>query len=203
MGHRLGSLRLYMTALWSMCFEGRHAMPSQNPTAILEVAELQQRLVIKLLFDSTEHTLHTMMAAMWPNGTNPHAALKELSRHADFIRIHQFPESQQVEITGFFLPSAPVIQFPTELRGWWIEPLMKKYVKTSEDEIFLKRIPLQQPSTLNIGENLDHASDTLRTTLLQMANVTHEDRIDFEKRLNNIKFLVQEIDKKMVKKKTA
>lgn len=206
-GPRTSSIRLYLTSLWSMCFEGRHALPSQTPAATFEVAEIQQKLVIKLLFETSEHTLQRMMGALWPAATGSTASLfsplKEMSRQVDYLRVQQFPESQQVEITGIFFPQAPVLQFPNELRGWWIEPLQKQFAKTTETEVFLKRIPLSASGTHDVRSNLDQSAEALRVALLQLTHLSPEERAAFDHRLSNIKFLVQEIDKKVVKKKTA
>lgn len=202
-GHRLLNIRLYMTALWSLCYEKRHSMPSKGAAATLEIAEVNRRLVIKLLFESADLTLHSMMEQLWPNSPNPNATLRELTRNSDYLRIHQFPESQQVEVTAFFTPGAPSIQYPNELRGWWIEPLVKKYVKTAEDEMFVKRVPISAHGAEAVGEQLQQIVETLRTTLMQVTTLSPEERAAHEQRFNNIKFLVQEMDKKMLQKKAS
>ena len=89
------------------------------------------------------------------------------------------------------------------MRGWWIEPLTKKFAKNTDEEQFVKRVPIHQHGANEVGGNLHQAVEVLRQALLKMNSLTPEERSTYEPRVANIKFLVSEIDKKVVQKKAS
>lgn len=199
--HRLAGLRFYMTALWSLCYQEKHSFPDATPCAHLEISEVSKRLAIKLVFESSELTLKQMMEFLWPSGQKQNPAVNELVRHADFLRFHHFPESHQIELTAFFSTNAPAIHQPGEVRGFWIEPLKKKFLKTPEEEGFSRRVSIQQSKSENMAENLHSAIESLRHVMIQMAHVTApEDRANMEAQVANIRFLILEIEKRLPEK---
>jgi len=199
---RLFGLRFYLTALWSLCYQEKHSFPDATPTAQLEMTEINKCLAIKLVFESSDLTLKQMMDYLWPSGHHQNQAVNELVRHADFLRIHHFPESHQLEITGFFSQSAPAIRHPGEVRGFWIEPLKKRFLKSAEDEVFLKRIPIQARSG-STHDHLQAITEGLRQLLIQFAQATPDEKAALENQISNLRFLIHEVEKVAEKKKIA
>jgi hypothetical protein len=198
---RHSSLRFYMTALWSLCFQEKHSFPDATPCAQLEIAEINKRLAIKLVFESSELTLKQMMEYVWPSGSHHNQAVNELVRHADFLRIHHFPESHHIEVTAFFSPTAPSLHHPGEVRGFWIEPLKKKFLKSAEDEIFSKRLPIHQTKSEQTTENLQTIIESFRQVLIQLnQNTSPEERAAMESQVANIRFLLHEVEKRIPEK---
>jgi hypothetical protein len=200
---RSASLRIYLTALWTLCFRERHSLQSTEPCGELEISEFNKRLVVKLVFESHELTLKHMMDYFWPNDSGEKdGTVRELVRHSDFIRVHHFPESHQVEILAFFTPSAPSIHFPSEVRGFWVEPMKTKYLKLTEGAPG-KRIPIHQAKRALVSERVHEVLEALRSVHHQLANATAEERLMLESQVSHIHFLVSEIEKKLAEKKKA
>jgi hypothetical protein len=196
--NRSSELRFYMTALWSLCFQEKHSFPDATPCAQLELAEINKRLAIKLIFESSDLTLKQMMEYVWPSGSHQNRAVNELIRHSDFLRIHHFPESHHIEITAFFSPNAPSTRHPGEVRGFWIEPLKKKFLKSAEDEVFMKRIPIMHTQSEHMTEHLQAIIENFRQLLIQLGQSTSpEDRAAVESQIANIRFLLQEVEKRL------
>ena len=200
---RTQSLRFYMTALWSLCFQERHSFPNNHPCATLEIAETNKKLVIKLVFESMDLTLKHMMDHLWPaGGDRPNLAVRELVKHCDFLRVLHYPESHHVEVTAFFTPEAPALSYPGEVRGFWVEPLKIKFLKsTNEEEAFLKRIPIHNAQKEAVIDQVQEVVDSLRNIHLQLPQLTPADRIHLEHPLSNVRFLLTEIEKKVAEKK--
>jgi hypothetical protein len=202
---RSESIRFYLTALWSLCFQEKRSALSSEPCAELEIAEFNKRLAIKLVFESNDLTLKQMMEYFWPNHSQPHQTIGELVRHSDFIRVHHYPETHKIEITAFFIPSAPSLHYPTVVRGYWIEPLKMKYLKTKvnpgEEELFLKRLPIVLPPSELLSQNMQMISEYLRSTLELTAEGSPEEKNSVESHIQHIRNLLTELEKKVAEKK--
>lgn len=129
--NRLSNFRFFLTGLWSYMV----------PSAEIEVAEFQKRIAIKALFSNSDYTLKQSMNWMWPNHVPTHPSINEMHTHSDFMRIHHYPETQQVELTAYFLQGNPSMNYPNEVRGFWIEPVQIKNLKLNEDH--LKRVSVK------------------------------------------------------------
>ncbi len=200
--NRLHSIRFYLTALWSLCFEERHSFQNKLPCGLLEISEFNQRLAIKLTFENTDLTLKQMMSFLWPNHDGEkNLAIRELVRHSDFVRAYHFPESHHIELTGFFTPQAPALHHTGELRGFWIEPLRTKLLKSTDEEIQFKKIPILRSNKGTMPERLQEVLETLRALQSQLANSGYEERAIIENQVSNLRFLVDEIEKKVAEKK--
>ena len=150
---RTSNIRFYLTALWALCFEVKHSSQKNQfePCAEFELIEFNKRLAIRLIFESHEFALKKVMDYLWPCNLHDHQVMNELVRHSDFIRVNHFPESHQIEITAFLIPAAPSIHYPNEVRGLWIEPLKKHYLKKNEEQTVAKRVPIQTTNKLQIA----------------------------------------------------
>jgi hypothetical protein len=198
---RQAALRFYMTALWMLCFHEKRSFPDTSACATLELGELNKHLLIRLNFDSNELTLKRMMEYLWPSGAKENLPVNEMVKHSDFLRIHHYPENHHIEITAFFSHDAPSLNHPGEVRGFWIEPLKKKYIRTTEEE-FLKCIPIQHDQSMKMGENLHVAIESIRKTLLQASSVGQSEIRALDPQIINLRFLMNEIDKRFTTGKT-
>ncbi len=122
---RMPNFRFFLTGLWT------YVVPEN---AEIEVVEYQKKMVIKALFKNPAYTLKQSMNWMWPNHVPTHPSIKEMHTHSDFIRFHHYPESQQIELTAFFLQENPSAAYPNEVRGFWIEPMQLKNLRLNEDQ---------------------------------------------------------------------
>jgi hypothetical protein len=198
---RMPALRIYLTALWTLCFRERHSMQSTESCAELEISEVNKRLAIKLVFESRELTLKHTMDHLWPaDAQNKDGSVRELVRNSDFLRVSHFPESHLVEMTAFFTPDAPSKHYPGEVRGFWVEPLKNKFLKIDED-LPGKRIPIHQAKRGLMSEQLHEVLEQLRSIHNQLSPSNFEERALLEHQVSHIRFLVQEIEKKVAEKK--
>ena len=198
---RAQSIRFYLTALWTLCFQEKKSVLSSEPCAEFEIAEFDKRLAMKLVFESNDLTLKQMMEYFWPSTSQPNPTVTELIRHSDFIRVHHYPENHKIEITAFFIPSAPCQNFPTEVRGYWIEPLKMKFLnvtaKEAQEELFLKRLPIALPPFELLSQNMQMISDYLRNMLQNMGENTPTENAAAEIHVTTVKNLVLELQKKI------
>ena len=200
---RAESLRLALTSAWSLCFSDHRFLQNNAPCAFLELAEYQKRLAVKLTFENSELTLKHVMDYLWPSGTDRHPSFSELAKHSDFLRVHFFPESHLLEVTLFFLPEAPVLRYPGEIRGFWIEPLKNKFLKSVEENQFSKRVSLNRAPEDRVTDQLQEVLERLRALHSQLKPLNTEQRTTFDQQVSNIRFLVHEIEKKVAEKKKA
>jgi hypothetical protein len=142
---RRHALRFFLTGLWSFVFPNIKPHPQPKVFAEVELSEFNRKLLIKVLFKNSEYTLKHTTEWMWPNHFPQNLSIREMSLQADFIRIQHFPESNQLELTAMFVQSDAAINFPNEVRGFWIEPLQTRKLKlpTAEIQDPPKRISIQ------------------------------------------------------------
>lgn len=200
---RVTSIRFFLNALWSICFQNRYSTPSATPCALIEVGEFNRRLAIKLVFENSDFTLKNTIESIWPNEHHKNPALYEMIRHCDFLRIHHFPESHHIELTAFFVPTAPSQEHPAEVRGFWIEPQKTKYLKNTEEEQYYKRVAIQALRQDAVRNQLHEVLEQLRAVHVQLGSITNDERVVMEHQITNIKFLVHEIEKKVAEKKKS
>ncbi len=200
---RSESIRHAFTSLWSLCFMDHRSFQTHTPRAFLEMGEHQKRLAVKLVFESTELTLKNVMEYLWPNADHRNPSFTELTKHCDFLRVQFFPEQHLLEMTLFFLPEAPVLRYPGEIRGFWVEPLKIKFLKSAEEEQFTKRIAVARTTGAKVNDQLQEVLERLRALHAQIKPPGAEERVVLDQHLSNILFLVGEIEKKVVDKKKA
>jgi hypothetical protein len=198
---RMPALRIYMTALWTLCYRERHSLQSTEACAEIEISEVNKRLAVKFVFESHELTLKHMMEHLWPgDAPDKDSTVRELVRHTDFLRVSHFPESHHVEITAFFTPDAPSQTYPGEVRGFWVEPLKNKFMRTREPTAG-KRIPIHQAQRVELSEQVQHVLEQLRSIHHQLSSTPLTEKFQFEHQFSHIHFLLNEIEKKVAEKK--
>ena len=198
---RIDQIRFYLTALWSLCFQDQHQSPSLEPCGEVELAEFSKRLAIKFVFQDRDLTLKHMMQWTWPPEHQGNPMIEMLVKNADFVRIHHFPETQKLEVTALFTPTAPVLSHPGEVRGLWIEPQKLKYLKNSEEEGFSKRVPIHSAKDQMISDQFLEILEQLKAVHMQLGSVSHEERFILEHQISNLRFLINSIEKKVAEKK--
>jgi hypothetical protein len=195
-------LRFFLTSLWTLSFTGQSVRRKTGERiAQVEIAEFSKRIAIKLVIEDAELTLKQMMDYFWPSRNHQNQAVHAMIKNSDFIRVAHFPESRQVEITAFFLETSPTLQYPGELRGFWIEPQKLKYLRTSAEESFEKRIPIHTAKKDLVTEQFHEVLEHLKAVHLSLGQITLEERFIMEHQVSNIRFLIQAIEKKVADKK--
>jgi hypothetical protein len=198
---RMSAMRIYFTSLWTLCFRERHTLQNTDSCAEVEITEVNKRLVVRFLFENHDLTLKHTMAHLWPSDTEEKdLTVRELVKHSDFLRIQHFPETHQIEIVAFFTMDAPSIQYPSEVRGFWIEPLKNKYLTQAEQPTG-KRVPIHQVHHARVSEQVHDVLEALRSIHHQLSNTPYEERVLLEHQVSHIRFLVHEIEKKVAEKK--
>jgi len=194
-------LRFFLTALWNLSFTDRPHRKTGERVAQIEIAEFSKRIAIKWVIEDADLTLKQMMGYFWPAQNHQHQAVHAMIKNSDFIRVAHFPESHQIEVTAFFLESSPTLNHPGEVRGFWIEPQKLKYLKSSAEESFAKRIPIHTAKRDLVTEQFHEVLEHLKAVHLSLGQITHEERFIMEHQVSNIRFLIQAIEKKVADKK--
>ena len=198
---RNSAIRIYLTALWSLCFREYNTVQTLDSRAELEITEVNKCLAIKLIFQSQDLNLKNLMNNFWPNHSQDHdQTIRELVRHSDFMRIHHFPETHTIEMTAFFTSGAPSLVFPGEARGFWIEPLKQKFLIPSDITI-AKRIPIHLAKREIVSEQIEAALESLRLIYHQISFIAQEESLLLKHQISQLSILVQEIEKKVAEKK--
>jgi hypothetical protein len=189
-------LRFFLTSLWSLCFAARRSFPSADAVANVEIIEVKKRLLIKIVFENSELTLSKMLVDLWPTGEHSNHNVNEMVRYADFVRVHHFPESHHLEITAMFTPSAPSLHHMPEVRGFWIEPLKKRYLNTS-GSLDLKRIPIS-PNHYNLtSESLQRVIEQMRGIVSHMHPKQALNKATLDSQMANLRYLVEEVERRI------
>jgi hypothetical protein len=200
---RSHQFRFFLTSLWSLAFNGHHPRKRSEVAAEIEIAENEKRIFVKYTATHPELTLKDSMNHWWPPRNHGHPAVNGLIRHSDFLRVTHFPESNQVEITAFFLESNPTILHPGEVRGFWIEPQKLKFLKSSAEQGFQKQFPVVGSHQARLEDQLQEVLDLLKAVHLQAEALSAEDRFILEHRCSNIRFLVDAIEKRALQNPVA
>lgn len=200
---RSHQMRFFLTSLWSLTFSGQHPRKRSEAAAEIEIVEFQKRILVKYVASHPELSLKESMRLLWPPKNHENPALHGLIKHSDFLRIAHFPESNQLELTAFFIEANPTILHPGEVRGLWIEPQKLKFLKTSAELGYQKLFPVVGSTEGRIEDRLQEVLNILKTVHLQAGSLSNEDRFILEHRCSNIRFLVDAIEAKTLEKKVA
>jgi CRISPR/Cas system-associated exonuclease Cas4 (RecB family) len=87
------------------------------------------------------------------------------------------------------------------MRGYWIEPQKLKYLRSSAEESFTKRIPIHTAKRDLVTEQFHEVLEHLKAVHLSLGNISHEERFIMEHQVSNIRFLIQAIEKKVAERK--
>lgn len=126
---RGNSLRVCLSALWSLVYEegpGKGEMNSvstSSPKAYFQVATDKEIAVFRLCYQIPNWTPKNSLEAFWPKLQAPSSPEQLLLNHSDFLRIHTFSKTTEIEITVGFLASAPSDKSIAQIKTLWVEPL--------------------------------------------------------------------------------
>jgi hypothetical protein len=134
---RSNALRICYSALWSLIFDegpGKADLggktSSKTAKAWFQVGADSQALSMRLCYTLPGFKPRDALRKFRPEKTaSPSDPAQLLLRYADLLRVHLDPETQDVEITASFFPSAPAEKYPLELHTLWIEPLSSNVVQ--------------------------------------------------------------------------
>jgi len=169
---RRHSLRLCANLLWSMIYDvgpGKSdlfntAGDTEEERGSFEVGTNGEMLAMRLIYTAPDKAPKDFLKGFWPDLNRATDIQQVLAKQTDFLKVHVFPETNRVEIALFFLKSAPSRAFPTEIRGFWVEPLSEKYSKEVSDATI---VPINRASSKLIGPALPTAPmSALDPTLL-------------------------------------
>ena len=136
---RSTAIRIALSALWSLIYEGTLVHPNSlhgtnQLAATLQVGAEGSILVLRLLFKSATVTpSKILIRQFWPRSASFQEPAALLHRYADFLRIHSFTDGPEIEIVVGFLPSAPAMANPDGSRTLWIEPLHRRLLNELPD----------------------------------------------------------------------
>lgn len=132
---RGAAIRIVLQALWSLVYEegsGKgdfaQTIAAKSPKAYFQFAADRTCLAIRVLTPLASWNPKSTLRAFWPDARKPTAPPQLIGRYADFVRVHSIADTNDVEITVGFLPSAPAERSPETLRTFWVEPLSPQAV---------------------------------------------------------------------------
>jgi hypothetical protein len=125
---RGNSMRICLNALWSLIYEegpGKGEMGATlfAPKAYFQVACDRDTAVFRLCYSSPSSTPKDFANNYWPNSKTPTSPSQLLMRYADFVRVHTFANSSDLEVVVGFMGSAVSEQAHGQLHTVWVEPL--------------------------------------------------------------------------------
>jgi hypothetical protein len=128
---RSNALRMCFSALWSLIYDhgpGRidmtHPGTNPHPKAYFQLGADAQALGMRLCFKQSSWKAKEVLRQFWPSpSSSPTTPGQILARYGDLLRVHVDPETNELEVTVMFYPSAPSEQAPSEMHSLWIEPL--------------------------------------------------------------------------------
>ncbi|MGE0616901.1 MAG: hypothetical protein AB7P04_14815 [Bacteriovoracia bacterium] len=112
---RINSIRICLTALWSIVFEDgignselATAITTHTAKAYFQVAIEPGTLAIRLCFNAPQWRNPTdAIKAFWPSLAQHTQGSQLLMKYADLVRLHMVAESSQAELTLVFFSTAP------------------------------------------------------------------------------------------------
>lgn len=206
--NRINSVRICLTALWSLIYEEgpgkgelNQAVSGSSAKAYFQVGANEQFLGLRLCFQMPAWNPKGAFRAFQPNANEPITPARLLLRFADFVRVHASAETNDVEITLGFFPTAPAAAGTDTLRTLWIEPLAQKlmfemsaeqpmaqpqtYAPLRREFTPQEKTPNETPDTGTLTEerqNNAHREALGHVSKLRQLLLEREEQIDFMKR---------------------
>jgi hypothetical protein len=128
--HRMNSIRMLITALWSLVFDHgpgrRDGLKNHNERearAYFEFGADSTALVFRLCYHEPGWKVKDVLHQFWPGALSPSHAGQIIGQFADLLRVHVDPETSEIEVTAVLYPSAPSERAADIIKSIWIEPL--------------------------------------------------------------------------------
>lgn len=142
---RANSLRVIVSALWSLVFDqGPGKADTQKsagtlapPRGYFEIGADNKALGFRLCYTEPGWRVKDILHQFWPGGTKLSGAGQILTHYSDLFRVHVDPETSEVEIVCILFHSAPSESATDVMRTLWIEPLNKscRFERFTEDPL--------------------------------------------------------------------
>lgn len=136
-GVRANAIRICMTALWSLVYDGPgksemsqaiSAVANTQARAQFNVSASAQGLVFRLCYGVPGGSPKSVFEEFWPNTTQQVSSAQLLIRYGDFLRVHWIPETSEIEVVVGFFRSGPSEAYFAHVHTLWIEPISNKLV---------------------------------------------------------------------------
>lgn len=127
---RANSLRVLISALWSLIFDngpgkadrGRSGA-ERTARAYFEIGVDAKGLGLRLCYSEPGWKVKDVLHQFWPGALTPSTAGQILFQYSDLLRVHVDPDSSEIEVVCALFPSGPAERATDLLRTLWIEPL--------------------------------------------------------------------------------
>lgn len=162
---RTSTIRVILSALWGLIYEegpGKgelaQALASKAPKAYFQIGISPRCLALRLCYPNKNVTPKNALTSFWPSRWQPTSAAQLLIKYADFLRIHSVVDTNDLEVTALFFPSAPAECAPADLRTLWIEPISNNlmqeplYETPAPEKPFLRALPGATSKVSSIGK---------------------------------------------------
>ena len=157
---RFSSIRICMSALWSLIYEEGPGKSEFNQTlsattakAYFQASADKNVLTLRLCYSMASWGPKDALGFFWPDPKHPTAPVQLLLKYSDFVRVHSIVGTQDLEIVAGFVNSAPVDRSHKSIRTLWVEPLAVNLVTEIPFEApgpqapHLKPFPVVVPAT--------------------------------------------------------
>ncbi len=184
---RLLSTRLILTSLWGLVYEDgsgksdlSNAVNRNVANASFQFAVDAGGIFIRLCTPLKTWTPADVARAFWPSVKSSTQPAQLLLRHADYVRVFLFPESQQVEILVALLPSAPSQKHPNLVHSFWVDTLPssqlteKPYAEVDSKIPWLRPFPSVPVIDAGKVQALETRVQTLDDLLFKAGGRIHE-----------------------------
>jgi hypothetical protein len=155
---RAGAIRIILGSFWSLIYEegpGKsefaQALTSGQAKAWFQVGANAGCLAFRLVYSMPTWSPKDALGNFWPSHERPSSPAQLLRRYSDFIRVHRFADSPDVEVVAALYKAAPAERAPETIHTLWIEPLAARlvhevpYEKPGPDKPHLKTLNLGLP----------------------------------------------------------
>ena len=144
-GKRATALRILFQAFWGISFgetiahqDRIAAEKSARPAkSYFQIGIDSGIFAMRLVCPNIRKTPRELLQAFWPNPADAFSAPQLILKYSDWVRVHAFAESSEMEITVALLKSAPSEAAHGSFQSLWIEPISAK---------ILNELPFEMPN---------------------------------------------------------
>lgn len=198
---RRHNIRTCAQLLWSLVYDlgpGKGDLmstyASEQERGRIEVGSNQEMLALRMVYTAPEKTPKDFLASFWPDMNRGTEAQQILGRQCDFVKVHVFPETNRVEIVLLFLKGAPSKVHPTELRGFWVEPLSERHTEHADPKDSVL-ITINRATGKSLAPLLPNATLVSMDPLILMGQIRDVDQAASE-HARNLEHQIEELSKK-------
>lgn len=127
---RASSVRVLISALWSLIFDDgpgkadiQKPHADKRPRGYFEFAADNKSLVLRLCYTEPGWKLKDVLHQFWPVSQGGNSTGQVLFQHADALRVHVDPETNELEVVCILFGSDRIQGCVDIMKTLWIEPL--------------------------------------------------------------------------------